>query len=58
MVVIHTLPGLAAASASALDAMKMSVMLGSLAGDDTVLVIMRDNNAAAAFCGEIKGLLT
>lgn len=57
MVVIHTLPGLAAAAASALDAMKMSVMLGSLAGDDTVLVIMRDNNAAAAFCGEIKSLL-
>ena len=57
MVVIHTLPGLAAAAASALDAMKLSVMLGSLAGDDTVLVIMRDNNAAAAFCGEIKSLL-
>lgn len=57
MVVIHTLPGLAAAAASALDAMKMSVMLGSLAGDDTVLVVMRDNNAAAAFCGEIKSLL-
>lgn len=57
VVVIHTLPGLAAAAASALDAMKMSVMLGSLAGDDTVLVVMRDNNAAAAFCGEIKSLL-
>ena len=54
---IHTLPGLAAAAASALDAMKMSVMLGSLAGDDTVLVVMRYNNAAAAFCGEIKSLL-
>lgn len=57
MVVIHTLPGLANAAASALDAMKMSVMLGTLAGDDTVFVIMRDTNAAAAFCGEIKSLL-
>ena len=57
MVVIHTLPGLAAAAASALDAMNMSVMLGTLAGDDTVFVIMRDSNAAAAFCGEIKSLL-
>ena len=55
-VVIHTLPGLANAAASAVDAMKMSVVLGTLAGDDTVVVIMRDTNAAAAFCGEIKGL--
>ena len=57
MVVIHTLPGLANAAASALDAMNMSVMLGTLAGDDTVFVVMRDSNAAAAFCGEIKSLL-
>lgn len=57
MVVIHTLPGLANAAASALDAMKMSVVLGTLAGDDTVFVVMRDSNAAAAFCGEIKSLL-
>ena len=56
VVVIHTLPGLANAAASAVDAMKMSVVLGTLAGDDTVVVIMRDTNAAAAFCGEIKGL--
>lgn len=56
IVVIHTLPGLANAAASTVDAMKMSVVLGTLAGDDTVVVIMRDTNAAAAFCGEIKGL--
>ncbi len=58
MIVIHTLPGLANAAASALDAMNMSVILGTIAGDDTVFVVMRDTNAAAAFCGEIKGLLT
>lgn len=57
LVVIHTLPGLAAAAASALDAMKMRVSLGTIAGDDTVVVIMRDPNAAAAFCGEIKQLM-
>lgn len=57
LVVIHTLPGLANAAASALDAMNMSVVLGTLAGDDTVFVVMRDASAAAAFCGEIKGLL-
>ena len=58
MIVIHTLPGLANAAASALDSMHMSVVLGTIAGDDTVFVVMRDTNAAAAFCGEIKSLLT
>ena len=57
ILVIHTLPGLASAAASAIDAMNMSVVLGTLAGDDTVFVVMRDSNAAAAFCGEIKSLL-
>ena len=57
IVVIHTLPGLASAAASAIDAMNISAVLGSLAGDDTVMVVMRDNNAAAAFCGEIKSLI-
>ncbi len=57
IIVIHTLPGLANAAASALDAMNMSVVLGTIAGDDTVFVVMRDTNAAAAFCGEIRSLL-
>ena len=57
MVVIHTLPGLASAAASAVDAMNMSVVVGTLAGDDTVFIVMRDMNAAAAFCGEIQNLL-
>jgi len=57
MIVIHTLPGLASAAASAIDAMNLSVILGTLAGDDTVFIVMRDTNAAAAFCGEIKHLL-
>ena len=57
LVVIHTIPGLAGAAASAVDAMKMSFVLGTVAGDDTVLIIMRDSNAAAAFCNEIKNIL-
>ena len=57
LVVIHTLPGLANAAASAVDAMHLSVVLGTLAGDDTAMVIMRDTNSAAAFCGEIKGMM-
>ena len=57
IIVIRTLPGLASAAGSAIDAMNMSAVVGTLAGDDTVMVVMRDNNAAAAFCGEIKSLL-
>lgn len=57
IIVIRTLPGLASAAASAIDAMNMSAVVGTLAGDDTVMVVMRDMNAAAAFCGEIKSLL-
>jgi len=58
IIVIRTLPGLASAAASAVDAMNMSVVVGTLAGDDTVFIVMRDNNAAAAFCGEIHNLLS
>ena len=58
IVVIHTLPGLASAAGSAVDAMNMSFVLGTLAGDDTVMIVMRDTNAAAAFCSEIKNLLS
>jgi len=57
MVVIRTLPGLASAAASAIDAMSMSFIVGTIAGDDTVFIVMRDNNAAASFCGEIHSLL-
>ena len=56
IVVIHTLPGLASAAASAIDSMNMSVVVGTLAGDDTVMDVMRDNNSAAIFCGEIASL--
>ena len=57
LIVIRTLPGLANAAASAIDAMNMSTVVGSLAGDDTVMIVMRDMNAAATFCGEIRSLL-
>ena len=57
IVVIHTMPGLASAAASAIDAMNLSVIVGTLAGDDTVMVVMRDTNAAAQFCGEVSNLM-
>lgn len=58
LVVIHTIPGLADAAASAVDAMQMPFVVGCIGGDDTVLIVLRDSNAAAAFCGEIKNILS
>ena len=57
IIVIRTLPGLASAAGSAIDAMNLNSVVGCLAGDDTVMVVMRDINAAATLCGEIKNLL-
>jgi len=57
LIVIRTLPGLASAAGSAIDGMGMNKVVGTLAGDDTVMVVMRDTNAAAPFCGEIKNLI-
>ena len=57
IIVVKTLPGLASAAASAIDGMNIHAVVGSLAGDDTVMIVMRDNNSAAVFCGEMKSLL-
>ncbi|MBQ2619336.1 MAG: arginine repressor, partial [Oscillospiraceae bacterium] len=39
------------------DAMNMSVVVGTVAGDDTLVIFMRDVQAAIGFCLEIKKLL-
>lgn len=57
IVVIRTMPGLASAACSALDNMKIDGMLGSLAGDDTGILIMRDNASAERFSIEVHKLL-
>ena len=57
IVVIKTLSGLASAACEAVDSMKVSYMVGSLAGENTVLLVMRDNESAEIFCEEIKEML-
>ena len=57
IVVINTMPGLASAACSALDSMDIDQMVGTLAGDDTAILIMRTNDAAAEFCSEIHTML-
>lgn len=45
-VVIHTYTGMAQAICAALDGMKFDGVLGTVAGDDTILVIARDETVA------------
>lgn len=57
MVVVKTMPGLASAACAAIDDMDLPYMLGSLAGDDTAFLVMKDTPSALEFCQEIKNML-
>ena len=57
IVVIKTMPGLASAACSALDNMEIAYMVGSLAGDDTAFLVMKDTESAMDFCEELKSML-
>lgn len=57
IIVLKTMPGLANAAAAALDGMDIEEMVGSLAGDDTALLVMRTNQAAEQFCSELRMML-
>lgn len=57
LVVIKTMPGLAAAAGANIDALHMPSVVGTLSGDDTTLVVMRDSDAAMNFCEEIRKML-
>ena len=46
IVVLHTLPGMAMGVGAALDAMKWEEVLGSIAGDDTVMCISANEENA------------
>ena len=54
IVVIKTMPGLASAACAALDKVNLQEVIGTLAGDDTCFLVLRDVQVAAAICAEIK----
>ncbi|MBS5145215.1 MAG: arginine repressor [Butyricicoccus pullicaecorum] len=58
IVVIKTLPGLGQAAAMAIDAMRNQAVVGSLGGDDTVFIVMKDNETAETFCTEARTMLS
>ena len=57
LVVIKTMSGLASAAATALDSMRISGVIGSVAGDDTVLLVARDSKTAQDLCSEIMDMV-
>ena len=57
IVVVKTMAGLANAAAAALDGMNVPYMVGTLAGDDTAFLLMRDTESARTFCEEIHEML-
>ncbi len=54
MAVIHCRPGMAQAACAALDAMQKSDVVGTIAGDDTIFVLLRTEQQAAAFASWFK----
>ena len=57
IVVVKTLPGLANGACSAVDSMDTAYIVGTIAGDDTALIVMRDVEYAKEFCEELRGIV-
>lgn len=57
LVVIKTFSGMAQGAAAALDAMSVSEVVGSIAGDDTILAVMRSEEKAVKFTAELSNII-
>lgn len=55
-VVLRTYSGMAQAAAAAVDGMGWSEIVGTIAGDDTIFVMMRDPSAAIEFAERLRQL--
>ena len=54
IVVIKTMPGMASAACSAIDNMDFDMIVGTLAGDDTAFLLLKDASSASALCSDIR----
>ncbi len=52
--VVKTCSGMAQGAAAAIDSMGRDDIVGSVAGDDTILIVMRTNESAAALIAELR----
>lgn len=57
LAVLKTINGMANAAAFALDNMEGTDIVGTLAGDDTVLLVFHDSAHASDFCEQVRQML-
>lgn len=57
LVVLHTFPGMAQAIAIEVDHLEHPRILGSVAGDDTILIVVSDTPSAVSISEQIKELI-
>ena len=56
LVIVKTLPGLAHGVASTIDSLNVSCPLGTIAGDDTIMIVCRNENFAASIVHLLENL--
>ena len=57
LIVIHTLPGSAHVAGEAVDSLHWAEILGTIAGDNTILVIVRTNEEVDAVMKRFHGII-
>ena len=57
LVILKTIAGMASGAAYALDNMQGTDIVGTLAGDDTILLVFHDNSNALDFCDQVREML-
>ncbi len=57
IVVVKTISGMAQGAAAAIDSAGRSEIVGSVAGDDTVIIVMRTNDSARALVEELSDII-
>lgn len=57
MLVVKTVSGMAMASAAALDSLEIAGVVGTIAGDDTIMCVMKDKTIGRIAIAEIKQMI-
>lgn len=57
ILVLKTVSGMAMAVAAAIDSMSFKEIVGSIAGDDTIMMALKSNEDAEKVCREIKAVM-
>lgn len=57
IIVLKTLSGMAQAAGAAIDALGWNEVVGSIAGDDTIFIVMRSEEKAEEYAANFKNIL-